>query len=262
MNIAGVLNNLDLRLGEQYRGNCPACDGYNTFTATRTGDGVLFNCYKAGCQLSGRRSSDIRVQDIKAAQTKTTEPNFRLPKQVLLGRPELTEWINKHGYPFHNLEIYYDLKEDRVVFPVRHGGLLVDATGRTRDIYIKRRPKWKRYGTASYAYTAGTGRIAVVVEEAISAAVAGATDSNCTGVALLGTALLPTHVEQLQGYGGIIVALDPDAYQKTVKFTQELRGKLFHNKIVSAKLEDDLKYRREHDILLIGERANNFMQAN
>ena len=81
-------------------------------------------------------------------------------------------------------------------------------------------------------------------------------------MALLGTALLPTHVEQLQGYGGIIVALDPDAYQKTLKFTQELRGKLFHNKIVSAKLEDDLKYRREHDILLIGERANNFMQAN
>ena len=56
--------------------------------------------------------------------------------------------------------------------------------------------------------------------------------------------------------------MDPDAYQKTLKFTQELRGKLFHNKIVSAKLEDDLKYRREHDILLIGERANNFMQAN
>jgi len=260
MNIAGVLNNLDLRLGEQYRGNCPACDGYNTFTATRTGDGVLFNCYKAGCQLSGRRSSDIRVQDIKAAQTKTTEPNFRLPKQVLLGRPELTEWINKHGYPFHNLEIYYDLKEDRVVFPVRHGGLLVDATGRTRDIYIKRRPKWKRYGTASYAYTAGTGRIAVVVEDAISAAVAGATDASCTGVALLGTSLLSSHVEQLQGYTGAIVALDPDAGKKTLQFTQELRGQLSHNRIFAARLEDDLKYRRKRDMVLIKEKIGELIE--
>ena len=249
MNIARGLHNLDLRLGEQYRGNCPACDGYNTFTATRTGDGVLFNCYKAGCQLSGRRSSDIRVQDIKAAQTKTTEPNFRLPKQVLLGRPELTEWINKHGYPFHNLEIYYDLKEDRVVFPVRHGGLLVDATGRTRDIYIKRRPKWKRYGTASYAYTAGTGRIAVVVEDAISAAVVGATDNNSTGVALLGTFLLTAHVEQLQGYTGVIVALDPDAANKTLEFTRELRGLIPNIRVKALKLEDDLKYRRKNDIV-------------
>jgi hypothetical protein len=251
--IADVIRNLDLNIDEQYRGDCPICSGYNTFTAIRTVNGVLFNCYKADCKLSGKRPMSVRVRDMQAAQIKESTKPFRLPTQVLLGRPELTEWIEYHTYPFKALELYYDVKEDRVVFPIRHRGLLVDATGRSRDIGIRRFPKWKRYGSASYAYTSGNGRIAVVVEDAISAAVIGATDNNSTGVALLGTFLLTAHVEQLQGYTGVIVALDPDAANKTLEFTRELRGLMPNIRVKALKLEDDLKYRRKNDIVNVQE---------
>ena len=56
-------------------------------------------------------------------------------------------------------------------------------------------------------------------------------------------------MEQLQGYTGAIVALDPDAGKKTLQFTQELRGQLSHNRIFAARLEDDLKYAKKCDML-------------
>ena len=251
LNVSKLLKNLDLQIDEQYRGDCPICAGYNTFTATRTVNGILFNCYKAGCQLAGRQASSIRVSDVRILNATIDTKPFRLPSHVLLGRPEITEWINKHAYPFAKIELYYDLHENRIVFPVRYDGKLVDATGRARNIGMKRLQKWKRYGSASYAYTVGSGPIAVVVEDAISAAVIGGTDNEYTGIALLGTALLSTHVEQLQAYTKILVALDPDAYPKTLGYTRELRGTLPDSKILAVKLGDDLKYERKNDMVLI-----------
>ena len=258
MNISSLLQNLDLQISEQHRGDCPVCAGYNTFTATRTVNGILFNCYKAGCQLAGKHASSIRVSDVRILNETINAKPFRLPSHVLLGRPEITEWMNKHEYLFTALELYYDLHENRIVFPVRYEGQLVDATGRARDIGIMRLPKWKRYGSASYAYTVGNGPTAVVVEDAISAAVIGGTDSEYTGIALLGTALLSTHVEQLHAYTKILVALDPDAYPKTLGYTRELRGTLPDSKILAVKLGDDLKYERKNDMVLIEKLSQSF----
>lgn len=261
MNISDIIRNLDLKINEQHRGDCPVCAGHNTFTATRTVNGILFNCYKAGCQLAGRRSTSVRVSDVMDLNEHTNPKPFSLPSHVLLGRPEITEWINKHEYPFTNfdIELYYDLHENRIVFPVRYEGKLVDATGRARDIGIIRLPKWKRYGSASYAYTVGDGPIAVVVEDAISAAViGGATANKYTGIALLGTSLLPTHVGQLQGFAKILVALDPDASLKTLNYTRELRSAFPESKILAVKLEDDLKYRRSHDMILMEKLSQTF----
>ena len=256
MNISDEIQNLDLKINEQHRGDCPVCAGHNTFTATRTIDGILFNCYKAGCQLAGKRSASVRVSDVKALNESTNTKPFCLPSHVLLGRPEITDWINKHKYPFTTLELYYDLHEGRIVFPVRHEGQLVDATGRA--IGMMRPPKWKRYGSASYAYTVGNGPIAVVVEDAISAAVMGGTANKYTGIALLGTSLLPTHVGQLQGFAKILVALDPDASLKTLNYTRELRSAFPKSKILAVKLEDDLKYRRSHDMILMEKLSQTF----
>ena len=72
-------------------------------------------------------------------------------------------------------------------------------------------------------------------------------------MALLGTFLLTAHVEQLQGYTGVIVALDPDAANKTLEFTRELRGLMPNIRVKALKLEDDLKYRRKNDIVNVQE---------
>ena len=63
-----------------------------------------------------------------------------------------------------------------------HDGRMVDATG---SLIGKRLPKWKRYGKSGLPYTYGCGKVAVVVEDCVSAAVVGY--GSFVGVALLGT---------------------------------------------------------------------------
>ena len=70
-----------------------------------------------------------------------------------------------------------------------------------------------------------------------------------TGVALLGTTLNAHHIEALRGFKRVIVALDPDAAEKTIAYTKMLRANGVHT--LALKLLDDIKYRREEDILFI-----------
>jgi hypothetical protein len=129
-----------------------------------------------------------------------------------------------------------------VVFPVVHAGDMVDATGRSLG---KRIPKWKRYGKSHLPYVSGHGKTAVVVEDCISAAVVG--DRGVyVGVAVLGTSLSTGHKDYLSQFSTAIVALDPDALPKTIKFAKELRTYVPNVKVL--RLTDDLKYRQPTDM--------------
>jgi DNA primase len=144
----------------------------------------------------------------------------------------------------------YDVKEHRVVFPVVHNGVTVDATGRSLG---KRLPKWKRYGKSSLPYVSGRGKTAVVVEDCISAAVVGDSDG-CVGVAVLGTSLSNAHKEYLSQFSTAVIALDPDALPKTLQFAKELRGYVDNVKVL--RLTDDLKYQEPtdiHNLLTLGD---------
>ena len=250
-NIHTYINELDLQLDDRHRGDCPACNGRNTFTVSRTLEGILYNCYKMGCNLSGTKTTFVTVQDArrKKAVIKRAIP-FSLPDYVLPKRKEVVDWAMAHY--IIDTELLYDVKEDRVVFPIRHNQKIVDATGRSRNKYNK--PKWKRYGSSQYAYTVGVGTAAVVVEDCISAARISKTVKNCVGVALLGTSLLPEHINQLKDFSMVLVALDPDAAKKTLQFTSTIRAQLGSENIFAIKLEDDLKYARKNDILNIQNR--------
>jgi DNA primase len=135
----------------------------------------------------------------------------------------------------------YDVKEDRVVFPIVHDSKVVDATGRTIG---KKLPKWKRYGKNSLPYSFGHGKVAVVVEDCVSAAVVGS--EVFVGVAVLGTSLHESHKRYLSQFSTAIIALDPDALPKTLAIAKELRGHV--NEVKVLKLTDDLKYRNPSDI--------------
>ena len=126
------------------------------------------------------------------------------------------------------------------MFPVHHGGVLVDAAGRA---LTNRLPKWKRYGKTILPYSYGTGSVAVVVEDCVSAAAVG--NDKYTGVALLGTSLSDGHRSFLSRFRTAIVALDPDALKKTLRIAKELRGHVDNVKVL--KLHNDLKYRLEED---------------
>jgi hypothetical protein len=120
-------------------------------------------------------------------------------------------------------------------------GKMVDATGRTLS---KRIPKWKRYGNSGLPYTHGCGKVAVVVEDCVSAAVVGY--GSFVGVALLGTSLQDTHRRYLTQFSTAVIALDPDALPKTLQMAKELRGHVSDVRVL--KLEDDIKYRNPTDM--------------
>ena len=248
INIHTFISELDLQLEDRYRGDCPVCNGRNTLTVSRTLDGILYNCYKAGCGLSGTKNTFVTVHDAMQRKEKRIKQNtFVLPDHIVPNRKEIDDWAKDNF--IIGTELLYDVKEDRIVFPVVHDRKIVDATGRSINKYKK--PKWKRYGTSQYAYTVGSGAVAVVVEDCISAARISIVVKNCVGVALLGTSLLPEHIEQLKHFEMVLVALDPDAAKKTLQFTSAIRSQLGSKNIFAVKLEDDLKYARKNDIVNI-----------
>jgi hypothetical protein len=169
---------------------------------------------------------------------------FDLPEWIIVdyGKPYLSTLCDKYELDPHWLDLRYDIREDRVVFPIRHEGKLVDATGRAGHPDVQ--PKWRRYGEARVPYIVGDSGVAIVVEDCISAAVVDTLGG--TGFALLGTALLDEHKDMLYKYPTVVVALDPDAMSKTLMFTRELRAGGINAKALN--LEDDIKYRTPEDI--------------
>jgi hypothetical protein len=238
------ISDLDIGIGESKRMNCPNCNGYKTFTVTNNMGKLLWNCYKSSCKISGSKKVRLSVDDIRNKHNSDLPiEDFELPPYIVShgGRRHIIKWCAEWGIDEEELGLLHDVKEDRVVFPVYSDGKIVDATGRALG---KRLPKWKRYGNFPLPYTFGSGDVAVVVEDCVSAAVVGS--DVCVGVAVLGTSLAPYHVEYLTQFSTVIIALDPDALPKTLAFAKELRGHVQNVKVL--KLTDDLKYRNETDL--------------
>ena len=244
MNIYTYINDLHLSVGENRRMNCPSCNGYKTFSVTNNMGNLLWNCYKASCTLSGSKRIHLSVDDIKSSfsEAKQQQDEFSMPEYVVyhMDRPEVKRFAYDYGIDYKRIPLYYDIKEKRVVFPIKNNGLIVDAVGRATTFRL---PKWKRYGKNNLPFTYGCGMVAVVVEDCISASVVGS--DVFVGVAVLGTSLSESHKEYLSQFSTAIIALDPDAMPKTLAFAKELRGHV--NDVRVLKLKDDLKYKNEED---------------
>ena len=251
MDIISFIYDLDIPNGETKRLVCPNC-GRNkyekTFTVTNNMGSILWNCYKASCDMSGSMRNSLTVSDIKKLQVRndTVEDNkpFDMPPYIIAHRNQrnLISWCAEWRIDPDELGLMYDVKEHRVVFPVIHDNVIVDATGRSLG---NRFPKWKRYGKNNLPYVSGSGSVAVVVEDCVSAAVVGGYNS-FVGVAILGTSLQESHKGYLSQFSTAIVALDPDALPKTLQFAKELRGYVKDVKVL--RLNDDIKYQRQEDI--------------
>ncbi len=246
MNIYNYVSDLQLSVGESKRMNCPNCNGYKTFSATNNMGQLLWNCYKVSCTISGSARIHLSVDDIRDAIDPSVIDDgisdFTLPDYVVQhnNRPNVLAWCNKWNIDINNIEVFYDVKEDRVVFPVIHNDKMVDATGRSLG---KRLPKWKRYGKNNLPFVHGHGNVAVVVEDCVSAIAVGS--EVYAGVAVLGTSLAESHKRYLSQFSTAIIALDPDAVPKTLAFAKELRG--YVNDVKVLRVTDDLKYRRKED---------------
>ena len=259
INVRGYVENLDLADGQRHRGKCPSCHRGNTFTATNEMGKLLWNCYANSCNLSGttrinmtvgeirkRMDSNFTIDTDKAfAGLNVAKPTqFVLPESVVKGTKQdiLDEYCNRYGIDSHELSLHYDVKEDRIVFPMFLEGKMVDAIGRAVD--SKLIPKWKRYGSEADGFIRGNCTIAVIVEDCTSASVVETLE--LTGVAILGTTINQNHIQGLKDYKKVIVALDPDAAPKTIEYTRKLKANGID--AFALKLLDDIKYRRAEDI--------------
>ena len=264
MNIRDYVEGLDLRDGQRHRGKCPVCYRPNTFTATKSIGKLLWNCYANSCEVSGKFTVNMTTEEVKKRMKEllidpTNKNDINISRK---GESVLPEWVIKptadhdhaqcitkyckiYGIDPIGLDLYFDVKEKRVVFPIFFGSIMVDAIGRTMDKRIL--PKWRRYSDVAQGFERGESSIAVVVEDCTSAAVV--ETLGLTGVAILGTNLNTSHIFSLQKFKKVIVALDPDAAEKTIRYTKELRANGVDT--FALKLLDDIKYRREEDVVYL-----------
>ena len=242
-NIYDVVNDINIKMGETKRMDCPTCGGYKTFTITNNMGTVVWNCYKASCNIRGNTRKRISVDDIKEVEIKPSKEEFVLPEYVVQSEDSyVLDWFEDKNIDSSTVEYFYDVKENRVVFPIHENGKTVDAIGRSLG---KRLPKWKKYGNSGLPFTFGYGKVAVVVEDCLSAIAIGS--DVYIGVAVLGTTLTDKHKRYLSQFSTAIIALDPDALPKTMQFAKELRGHVDTVKVL--RLTDDLKYRKDEDII-------------
>ncbi len=247
------VDSLDLAVGETYRGDCPSCRGKNTFTASNDNGNILYNCYKNSCDISGSSRRNVDASTIKSILAGVHAPEsyseqdlctYTVPPYVVpyteVEHPIDPTFLRRYGIDPE--DVHYDIRQDRLVFIVlSEGGAVVDAVGRS---LTGRQPKWLRYASSPVPYTWGfDSTTVVIVEDAVSAYVVGsAFNMQCTGLALLGTQLTDFHKWYINKYfDNVIVALDPDARDKTIKIARELNGK-------ALNLRDDLKYRETKDL--------------
>jgi len=239
------IDTLDLSLGMSIRDNCPMCGGYKTLSVSNLDGFVVWNCYKARCNSRGTTKVNLSVDDIRnrLLRKSVTTSTFVLPDHfVSVDRSaKATTWLTGWGIEQHKSLFRYDILEHRVVFPIKHGDQIVDATGRSIG---NRVPKWKRYGKSPLPFVHGGGSVAVVVEDCVSAVVVGTQER--VGVSLMGTSLSSDHMKYLSQYDTVIIALDPDAMPKSLAIAKDLR--LHVNTVKVLNLNDDLKYRNSDDV--------------
>jgi hypothetical protein len=262
INIKEYIEDLDLHDGVGVRSDCPICNGSNSFTATKNDGVVLYNCYKLSCSLvSGFVPINLTAEEIatRLSNLKETKPvsipTFNVPEYITHPLPSQVNYyrfMSRWGLENEYLDVMYDVKDERVVFLIRDKHKVIDAIGRSLSGSV---PKWLRYTGNATVFSRCMGEpngVAVIVEDVISAIIVSKVCPNVTGIAILGTNINHTHMEYLQDYTRIIVALDPDATRKSIIYKNEIES-WTGVQTYAMFLQDDIKYKTEEDILKLKE---------
>lgn len=247
--ITDFVMDLPLQPNGRLRMNCPMCGKKNTFSVGEQNGQRLYHCFHADCSASGRTgfrlTKDVSTHPmlLKANKKSSVPPAvgcaaFEIPSTfVPISRsPESVAYLKRvHAYDAYldgRVDLRFDFQRNRIVYMITDGRKVVDAAGRT---LTGEKPKWWRYGKSGNPFVCGTGRMAIVVEDCASACCVSGVFS---GVALLGTNLLDSHVAVLRKYERVFVALDKDATQKALQIVRKLQGIVPTNLMI---LNQDLK---------------------
>jgi hypothetical protein len=242
--LKGYVESLSIPAYGRYRSDCPLCGKPNTFSVSDNGFERLWYCFHADCHTKGgtgislTRDNSSQAFVKKETKQEETDIDFVIPDTFV----SLSRNINAENYvkQVHSYDAYlgglvdirYDFQRDRVVYLVKDGDKVVDATGRS---LTNSKPKWLRYGNSKRPFICGRGSNAFLVEDCPSAC---SLAILCTGIALMGTSLLDSHIQVIQNYKKIFVALDRDATRKAVDIVRHLSNYVPTKLVV---LKKDLK---------------------
>ena len=253
------------------RRDCVNCGGKNTLTISNLAGKVVWNCYKAGCDLSGGRALDntktsadyVRQRlDMKRRHFKfdaqvapPPPPRVQMP-QVLSSpknHPKVLEFLRQNNCgpafvrPLESfVRIFYDPQQDRVLFCATD---LSGAVGKSLAPW--RKPKWIIYGQRPPLFVCGayvhqlSGQHIVLVEDALSACAVFGADCGAVGAAILGTNLSTDTILALKSGNpaAITVCLDSDAGRKAIAMKQQLQAAMPHTPVsVNLLTGPDLKH--------------------
>ena len=244
MGVVDKLNELNVEEGTSKRFDCIFCGKKNTLSVTKKKGKLLWNCFSASCNSKGNVGTDYSKEDLIKEIESNKDAEELLPfifpdYCVNVDRSDKAIRYIKH---FDFYDVYeanpnyfmYDVKGDRLVFVVEHGGNVTGAVGRS----LRGEMKWLRYDSnhAPFIMKANSDT-AIIVEDCISACVV----AKChNGVALLGTNLLTEHIKYIKHFKKIWVALDRDATAKSLDIQRKIA---IHVPDCSIKILDrDLKY--------------------
>lgn len=238
------LKDLAKEEGIQYRYDCPFCNGKNTFSVKKELGKIYYNCFKNSCDQ--RKSRGVlqyvrTLNELKEDSKKKEEQVFTVPDYIEYGicnERMVNELKSKHAweaYVNNYISIGYDPKEDRLIFFIKEQNKIVGMVGKSLS---KGLPKTKTYRSSIGVLEVGRGSTAVVVEDVLSACSV-SRDARYTGVPLCGTTLKVEHIDRLDKYKRIIIALDKDASRKALKYHHLLS--FIYKDVRLSLLDKDLK---------------------
>ena len=248
--LQNFLKNLNLSVDETTRIDCPICFNKNTFSALNTGTEVIYNCFHADCNIKGKTRNELSKK-LFAEVERQKEPEifyYRNHWEENLENKDYREYVTHYDLQDYYEIMRYDRHTHRAVFLVKKEDKLVDAVGRA--LYKNKKPKWYRYGNSGYPFVAGKSDTAILVEDVVSALTL---SKFCTGIALLGTNLLQTHVDVLKQYKRVGIALDKDASKKAVQLVDDLALDMNAKFLL---LDEDIKEMLDEDIKKLVDKVN------
>lgn len=231
--------------GVARRYNCPMCYGHLTLSVNKPPGAIKWHCFRAQCSMGGttdRKRTQAELVTALDAPDREDDPPL-MPRPAAWTSPlsslEAVEWMRAShvmgAYAAGHAELAFDPPHNRLVFQIKNRfGELVDAAGRA----LGSGPKWWRYNKSGLPFVVCPGReVAVLVEDCASACAV--SQAGVTGIAMLGTVLLASHLPAVRQSQKAIVALDPDAANKALKIANRLATWL---PAWPALLPDDPKY--------------------
>lgn len=242
---------------------CPRCHGGSSregsFSITRQDNILLFQCHRAGCDLKGRLTVLGRPAGQPSGGERGGEKLSGQLRYEALGRGRIPEgvraWLSKkyslNEYHFSKGGLSWTTEhsskpgQGRLVIPVADENMniygytarkLDDQHGpKTLSFFENKRGSW---------YFNPTSMDVIIVEDQLSAIRA---SKYLNAVALLGTDIPDALLTILRDRAGkILLALDKDAYRKSLKTAMLCASRI---KLTPVKVPKDLKDMNEYELI-------------